>query len=195
MKSTTIFQNHSDSTCGLIHISHVLYEQDHNLEKERSARFAKVYEEYSKPLFKFCFYKLSSKEKASDLVSDTFLRTWQYLKQGNHIENEKSFLYMTARHLIIDEYRKKKNISLDLLIGLGFETPHTDEQEIYNQLDGALLLKEVGKLPPSYSSVIMMRYVNDFSIGDISKILKSSENAISVKIHRGLSKLRGVLVA
>ncbi len=194
MKSNTTFPIYPDPIYGLVHISSVLSGKVFNAEEAKKARFAKVYEEYSKPLFKFCLYKLSNREKAIDLVSDTFLRTWQYLAQGNCIENEKSFLYTTARHLIIDEYRRKKNISLDLLISLGFETSYTDAQEIYNYLDGRIILKEVNKLPLSYSSVIMMRYVNDFSIGEISKILKSSENSISVKIHRGLSKLRSAVV-
>ena len=194
MKTTTPFREYLDSSCGLVHISEILCDTTLSLEEQRRSQFTKVYEEYSKPLFKFCMYKLSNKEKATDLVSDTFLRTWQYLAQGNCIENEKSFLYTTARHLIIDEYRKKKNISLDLLISFGYETSLTDEQKIYNHLDGRILMGEVSKLPLPYSSVIMMRYADDYSIGDISRILKSSENSISVKIHRGLSKLRKVLV-
>lgn len=194
MKSNITFPKYQDSSYGLVHISQALSGRALHLEEEKRARFARVYEEHSKPLFKFCLYKLSNREKAADLVSDTFLRTWQYLAQGNSIENEKSFLYTTARHLIIDEYRKKKNVSLDFLITLGFEVSYTDEQDVYNYIDGIILLKEVNKLPSSYSSVIVMRYVKDLSIGDISKILKSSENSISVKIHRGLSKLQKVLV-
>lgn len=75
---------------------------------ERAIKFTQTFKEYSPALLRFCIFKLSNKEKALDLVSDTFFRTWQYLQQGNVIENEKSFLYTTARHLIIDEYRKKR---------------------------------------------------------------------------------------
>jgi DNA-directed RNA polymerase specialized sigma24 family protein len=40
-----------------------------------------------------------------------------------------------------------------------------------------------------------MRYINDFSVQDIAKALKNSENNISVKIHRAIGKLRTLLLA
>ena len=105
-------------------------------------------------------------------------------------KNEKSFLYTTARHLIIDEYRKKKCLSLDQLVASGFEVASSGEQEIYTHIDGTRLLKEIDKLPKVYNKIITMRYVNDCSVRDIAKALKNTENNISVKIHRGVGKLR-----
>lgn len=159
----------------------------------KMARFTRVYEEQSPALLRFCTFKLSNKEKAIDLVSDTFMRTWQYLQQGNIIENEKSFLYTTARHLIIDEYRKKKNISLEVLISAGFEVSIDGEKDIYSRIDNDFLVLEVSKLPSVYRSIIIMRYVNDLSVSHISKLTGNSQNNISVKIHRGILKLREIL--
>lgn len=144
-------------------------------------------------LLRFCTYKLSHKEKAIDVVADTFLRTWNYLREGNRIENEQSFLFTTARHLIIDEYRKKKCVSLDLLTSSGFEISNDHGKDICTTLDQALLVQELYKLPKSYSTIMVMRYVDDYSVRDISKLIQNSENNVSVKIHRGILKLRKVL--
>jgi RNA polymerase sigma-70 factor (ECF subfamily) len=179
----------SEEELSYIMTNNVLIRAEDNVTK-----FSKIYEEHAEALLRFCLFKLSNKEKAVDLVSDTFVRAWQYLLRGNIIENEKSFLYTTARHLIIDEYRKKKNISLELLISSGFEVSIDGEHDVYNHIDNNILMQEVNRLPVSYRSIILMRYVDDFSVSYISKVVGRSENNVSVKIHRGLIKLREILL-
>lgn len=162
------------------------------MEKQKQY-LAQAYEEYSDAIFRYCLFKISDREKALDLVQETFARVWQYLMHGNEIDNIKTFLYTTARNLIIDEYRKKKTYSLDTLLDQGIE-PHIDiEESLYTALDIARVMEFVQELPENYSSIIVMRYVNDLSVKEIAQIVNESENVVSVRIHRGLSKLRTLL--
>ena len=117
-----------------------------------------------------------------------------YIQQGNSIEYEKSFLYTTARNLIIDEYRKKKTLSLELLINDGFEATIVGQTDMYNRIEDDFFVKEISKLPIPYNDIIYMRYISDYSVGHISLLSGSTENNVSVKIHRGLVKLREILV-
>ena len=119
---------------------------------------------------------------------------WHYIQQGNSIEYEKSFLYTTARNLIIDEYRKKKTLSLELLINDGFEATIVGQTDMYNRIEDDFFVKEISKLPIPYNDIIYMRYISDYSVGHISLLSGSTENNVSVKIHRGLVKLREILV-
>lgn len=160
------------------------------LTETNNEQITRMYNNYHAVLLRFCWYKLSSQEKANDVVADTFGRTWRYLVSGNSIVNEKSFLYTTARHLIIDEYRKKKSSSLDLLLSSGYEVPCVPKKETGTSFDGQLVLQELYRLPKIYSDVMVMRYVNDYSVKDISLIINNSENYVSVKIHRGILQLR-----
>lgn len=161
---------------------------------KRKQKFTESYNEYSDAIFRYCFFKISDREKALDFVQETFARTWQYLLAGNEIENMKTFLYTTACHIIIDEYRKKKTVSLDDLIDQGIGPYLEIEEALYTTLDAARVMEHVQKLPESYSSVIIMRYVNDLSIKDIADIINESENVISVRIHRGLIKLKELIL-
>ena len=157
-------------------------------------KFTEAYGEYSDALFRYCFFKISDREKALDFVQETFTRTWQYLNKGNEIENMKTFLYTTARHIIIDEYRKKKTISLDNLMDQGMEPYIEIEEALYETLDIARVMGLLGTLPEKYSSILILRYVNDISVKEIAHIMNESENVISVRIHRGLSKLRELII-
>lgn len=157
-------------------------------------QLTEAYNQYSDAIFRYCYFRISDREKAIDFVSETFTRMWQYLHKGGTIENTKTFLYTIARHIIIDEYRKKKTVSLDELIDQGVEPYIEIEESLYSSFDIARVMKHVGELPEDYCSIIIMRYVNDLTIQEIAQILGESENVVSVRIHRGLDKLRKLII-
>src|SRR3990167_4352630 len=93
-------------------------------EDRLKQEFAKAYDEFADAIFRHCYFRLSNREKAKDMMQETFMRVWSYMEKGNTIEFTKirPFLYKTASNLIIDEYRRNKHeLSLDLLREDGFE--------------------------------------------------------------------------
>jgi DNA-directed RNA polymerase specialized sigma24 family protein len=79
-----------------------------SLTQKRTDEFIALYDEMADQLFRHCFFKLSNRELALDLVQETFSRTWEYISSGKEVNNIKGFLFKVANNLIIDEYRKKK---------------------------------------------------------------------------------------
>jgi len=152
-----------------------------------------AYNLYGDAIFRYCFYKTSNREKALDLVQDTFVKTWEYIGRGKDIGNLKAFLYKTANNLIIDWFRKKKMVSLDELEEAGFDPGFDRRERLFDHMDGAIALKAVESIEPIYRDVIMMRYVEELSIKEIAEVLKEKENNISVRLHRGMEKLRNIL--
>lgn len=161
---------------------------------ERQEQLASAHQDYHKSLNAYAFYKLSDSTLGQDLVQDTFIKTWTYLMKKGEIKGMKSFLYHVLNNLIVDEYRKRKRntVSLDVLLESGF-TPNTGESEsVKNQemFDGSLVMLLIKKLPIAYQEVIRMRYEQDLSLKEISITMGESENTISVRLHRGMQKLR-----
>lgn len=152
--------------------------------------FHEAYELHADALFRFSYYKLSDREKAKDIVQDTFVRFWEYIAADGHVENVKAFLYRIANNAIIDNYRKKKELSLDLLEEDGFEpVDHEAHQKVAQNLDSRIALELVNKLGDKERSIILMRYVDGLSVKEIAEITDERENTISVKIHRALKEL------
>src|SRR4051812_4820943 len=87
----------------------VLPMRGQNLEQS----FRSAFDDYADELFRHALYRLSDRDKALDAVQDTFLRALDAARAGPDIENLRAFLYRTLRNLIIDEYRRKKALSLD----------------------------------------------------------------------------------
>lgn len=157
--------------------------------------FAQYYEQFSDAIFRYCLYQTSNREKALDLTQDTFIKTWEYLAEGKKVENIRAFLYKVAGNLIIDYRRKKKSESLDQLAESGFD-PKSEIDEMERKEDSFEkdeALKVISQLEEKYKDVLILRFAEDLSIKEIAKILKEKENNISVRIHRGLQKLKEIL--
>jgi RNA polymerase sigma factor (sigma-70 family) len=61
------------------------------------------------------------------------------------------------------------------------------------RLDGRQALLKISELPPDYSEVLMLRYVDGLTPREIAERIDASENLVSVRIHRALKALRALL--
>jgi len=165
-------------------------------------RFADAYERYNDELFRHCSIRLSDRERALELTQECFLKTWQYIERGEKVEEFRPFLYRTLRNLIIDEYRRKKSYSLEAMLEGREETDTetlmpSDEsntlEAAVDRFEGTRALQALKQLPDLYREVLTLRYVEGLSPKEIADIVEESENAVSVRIHRGLKKLRILL--
>jgi RNA polymerase sigma-70 factor (ECF subfamily) len=130
---------------------------------------------------------------AKDLVQNTFIKTWNYLINGGEITTMKAFLYRVLNNLVVDEYRKRKHahLSLDNLTEKGFEPNAIDpSKHLTDIFDGNLALNLIKHLPILYRKVMTMRYVNNSSIKEISKMTHQTLGSTTVQLHRGLIKIR-----
>jgi len=159
-------------------------------EKINGEKLSKAHDDYKKGMNSYAFYKVSNRETGQDLVQDTFLKTWKYLVKGGDIDLMKSFLYHILNQLIIDEYRKKKTSSLDIIIEKGFEPGFDNSERMINTLDGKEVILLISSLPKKYRKVMRMRYVQDLSIKEMALITGQSKNTVAVQAHRGLAKLK-----
>ncbi len=149
-----------------------------------------AHNDYQKRLNTHAFFRVSNHALGEDLVQETFIKTWGYLVKGGKIDLMKAFLYRILNNLIIDEYRKHKAVSLDVLLEKGFEPVDVDSKRLFNMLDGKAALVLIERLPEPYQTVMRMRYVQDLSVKQISLITGRSANTIAVQAHRGLERLK-----
>jgi RNA polymerase sigma-70 factor (ECF subfamily) len=159
-------------------------------QDNKKAAFLAAYDEHSDALFRHCLFKVSDRELAKDLVQEAFTKAWTYLSKGHEVANMRAFLYKTLNNLIIDEYRKKKSVSLDSLADEGFDPRAENLPNDSDILDGARAVALLSKLDDPYKDAVFLRYVNGLEISEIAKITGNSENTVSVHIHRGIKKLK-----
>lgn len=159
-------------------------------EVRRQGVLTLAHHDYDKGLSAYAFFKTNDLAVSDDLVQDTFLKTWRYLAKGGKIDIMKAFLYHVLNNLIVDEYRKRKTVSLDLLLEKGFEPGFDHVERLLDTLDGRAAALLIPRLPVIYQKVLGMRYMKGLSLKEMSLITGKSQNTMAVQVHRGVEKLR-----
>ena len=157
------------------------------------AAFIAAYDEYADAIFRFCYYKVQDRERAKDLMQETFTRAWVYLSEGKEIENLRAFLYKVARNLSVNELVRSKPLSMDELAEGGFDPKDTASRSPEENSEVAELLRVIETLDPHDSELLIMRYVDDMPVKEIAGVLEIAPNTVSVRIHRALDRLRSAL--
>jgi len=165
--------------------------------------FNHAFESFSDELFRHASMRMKDRDRALELTQECFMKVWEYAQNGGEIRELRPFLYRTLRHLIIDEYRRKKPVSLEQMVeGEGDERSVEDllPQDESNTLEAAIerfegkrALAALQELPDPYREALSLRYIDGLSPREIGDIVGETENSVSVRIHRGLKKLKELL--
>ncbi len=160
-------------------------------------QFLAAFDEYGDALFRHAVIRLSDRERAIDVVHDTYTKVWSYMRSGHQIDSFRPFLYKVLNNLIIDEYRKRKESSLDAILEADgvdegdFAELTTDTIESLSAtIDGRLAFDQLPRLPDKYREVITLRFVDGLGPKEISELIEESESVVSVRLFRGLKRLR-----
>lgn len=160
---------------------------------DTETQFLKAFDDYADALFRHCFFRVSDRDAAKDLVQETFTRAWDHVRLLKEVRDYRAFLYRIADNLVVDFYRKKKTVSLEDLGDKEKNTLFYDERRTREVEDDARrILVEIKKLPEDYQKAVTMRYIDEFSPKEIAAILGETENTVSVRLHRGVEKLRKI---
>ncbi|MCI0680283.1 sigma-70 family RNA polymerase sigma factor [bacterium] len=156
--------------------------------------FLVCYDENADAIFRHCYYKTFDREVAKDLTQEAFTRTWIYISAGNKVENLRAFVFKVTGNAIIDWRRKKKT---DTFSKYGeemlAETIPDEREDGYIKSEAAYVASAIEKLPDQYREVVKLRYLDGLSPMEIADLLNERENTVSVRITRGVKKLRILL--
>lgn len=153
--------------------------------------FEDAYDEFLDSIFRFLCSRLSNRERAHELTQETFMRAWQYLRAGNTITNMRPFLYTIAYNLFKNELRARREVySLDRMIEERVFEPVSANPSSEEMLEQRMLVEMIPLLPEQYAEVLTLRFVDGLAVKDIAAMLEETPVAISVRIHRGIHKLR-----
>jgi RNA polymerase sigma-70 factor (ECF subfamily) len=153
--------------------------------------FLQAYDTLSDAIFRHCYYRCYDREKAQELMQECFMKTWERIAAGDEILNLKAFLYRVAGNLVIDHSRRKKADSLEAMAeSSGFDPVGSGAAEIETAAESRLALALLDRLDDRHRQAVTLRYVEGLSPREIAEITGETENAVSVRIHRGLAQLR-----
>ncbi|MFH1582631.1 MAG: sigma-70 family RNA polymerase sigma factor [bacterium] len=154
--------------------------------------FSKIYDQYIDKIYRFVFLKVSSKDIAQDICSETFIKCWEFYKNKNNtIENHQAFIYRVARNLVTDYYRKKGRTQVVSAENIPIYDPEAnlEEKAIFASDLGQVKLA-LNDLKEDYQNVIVWHYLDDLPIKKVAEMMNKSEQNTRVILHRALKSLK-----
>ncbi|UOE94296.1 MULTISPECIES: RNA polymerase sigma factor SigW [Bacillaceae] len=162
--------------------------------------FSELVELYKDKVYQISYRMVGNVHEAQDIAQEAFLRAYTNLDSFDTSKKFSTWLFRIATNLSIDRLRKRKpDFYLEETIkgseGLTVESQIAAEQELPE--DQLVMMEmqewiqaEINELPPKYRSAIILKYIEDLSLKEISDILNLPISTVKTRVHRGREALR-----
>ena len=142
-----------------------------------------LYERYGKFLFRISYAMLCSKEDAEDAVQETFYKYLVKQPVFRDADHEQAWFLRVVSNQSKDMLRRRKirsTLSLDEI----------EEYEIAPEQ--ATILQDLFSLPEKYKMVMVLHYLEDFSVQEIAQSQNLTPSAVKMRLARGREMLKNI---
>lgn len=162
--------------------------------------FEAWYHEHRPAVYRFVRFRVATREVAEDVTSTVFMKALRsYHRYDPHRASPRTWLLRIARNAVTDHLRRLKrrgslHVSLDRAPDLVSDVPSQDERVLREERIQAIL-NAARELKKSDQEILSMRYGSGLNNPEIADALGISTNAVAVRLHRALKRLRAAMPA
>ena len=139
---------------------------------------------YGNLLWRTGIMMLGEPQDVQDMIQEVLLKYMQKRPVFHDAEHEKAWLLRVAVNLCRDMLRlrsRRRYFPIDELEPEAVGSTDAESMEI---------LEEIAMLPQKWKSVLLLHYIEGYSLKEISEILDVSENAVKKRMQRAKEALR-----
>ena len=166
-------------------------------------KFQDLVKRYEAKLYNFSLRMCRDPSDAEDMIQDTFLNVFRYLKNFRYETKFKNWLYKVAASTCFKKRRKSK-FAPDKELSLEEFLPNDEAEKpdhvpqwalmpldkLLNEELAGVINKAIITLPKKYRMIILLRDIEGFSTTETAQILNLSPSNVKVRLHRARLYLR-----
>jgi RNA polymerase sigma-70 factor, ECF subfamily len=168
-------------------------------EDDREAAFARLFDEFSAPIYNYVLRMVSDADRAADITQDTFIKAYKKLDTVTDAAATRSWLYRIATNTAIDDMRRRRMV-----------TPMRDDEPVFaNRPDprpgpeaevmASTLDERVQRalmtLRPNHRQCLLLSDLEDMSAMQIGEVMDLSYAAVRTLLCRARGEMRRALAA
>ncbi|MBR7066357.1 MAG: sigma-70 family RNA polymerase sigma factor [Prevotella sp.] len=157
--------------------------------------FAYLYDKHIDNLFAFGSRFTTDREMVKDCIHDVFVKLFAKGEALNAVENLESYLYISLRNRINDEFRRNLHLCDNEINDLCMrplveaEEYHAEKMERQMALTSSIE-RYFNKLSPRQRQIINLYYLEQRKYDDICQIMGINYQSVRNLMHRSISRLR-----
>jgi RNA polymerase sigma-70 factor (ECF subfamily) len=147
--------------------------------------FSVLVDRYGQRLLSFLYRRTANLHDAEDLVQDTFIRAYTNIGRYDNSWRFSTWLYTIAARLASSRYRKLRPMQrLEDRQGDIYESRDQEQKEAHQGL-----WKLAESLSVNQYQALFLKYSEDMSVKEISKVMKKSKTLVKVLLYRARNNL------
>jgi RNA polymerase sigma-70 factor (ECF subfamily) len=131
--------------------------------------------------------------EAEDAVQTAVCKAWSRLGELNDPQAVVGWVAKITRHTAIDIRRKKRERVTDDETMASYDPGEMDAPIAEQEDERAVMRGLIGQLPDNQAIVVTMRFYQDMDGPEIARKLGMTDNAVRVRLHRGLERLGQIM--
>ena len=159
--------------------------------KTQNVAFQKLLRNYQRPLYNHIRNIVLNHDDADDVLQNTFVKVFQYLKDFKGESKLFSWMYRIATNeaiTFINQKAKRNGTTSEAM-----QTKIVDNLKADTYFDGneiqIKLQKAIALLPEKQQLVFKMRYYEEIKYEELSEILGTSVGALKASYHHAVKKI------
>lgn len=161
-------------------------------------RFEDWYDQHRPTVFRYVRFRVATREVAEDVTSEVFLKALRsFDRYDANRASPRTWLLRIARNAVTDHLRSLRrrgslHVSLDRVPDLVADSP-SQEERVLKQERIQRLLNANQTLRSADQEILSLRYGGGLTNGEIAETLGISHNAVAVRLHRALKRLKSAV--
>jgi RNA polymerase sigma-70 factor (ECF subfamily) len=149
-----------------------------------------IFELYKEQVYYFCYYLMKNQADAEDICQEVFVKV--ILADKSKVRNLKSWILRIASNECNSVIKRRKTGWMkevrNYLLSRSEESnpveKRLDRQETKKELQGLY-----SQLPDKIKMVVVLRFINELTVPEISKVMSIPEGTVKSRLNKGLKIL------
>lgn len=154
-----------------------------------------LFRRYQLPLFVYVFELVHDEQAALDIVQETFISAVRHI--GSLREDAKfgGWLFSIAHQRWLQRWRRqtREENALDEISAVPLEFDAGPDDLLIRREDEEDFMRLLNRLPPPQRSVLLLYFIEDFSIDQIAEITAAAPGTVKSRLHYAKKALRKLL--
>lgn len=169
-------------------------------DKDRIRIFDKEFMPHLTAMYNFAYRLTYDEDEAKDLVQETFMKAYRFIKSFQQGTNAKAWLYRILKNSFINDFRKKSKqpSKVDYQEVENYynseetQADHTVDLRVESVKDmmGDEVTTALNALPVDFRAVIILCDLEGFTYEEMAKILDIPIGTVRSRLHRARNLLK-----
>jgi RNA polymerase sigma-70 factor (ECF subfamily) len=154
-----------------------------------------LFRRYRLPLYVYVFELVGNEQTSLDVVQDSFISAARHIRSLREDNKFGGWLFGIAHQKCVQRWRHTgvEKLSLEQLSNIPSESMPAPDELLVRQEQEALFMAHLNQLPPPHRSVLLLHYLEDFSLEEIAHITGTSVGTVKSRLHYARKAIRKLL--